>query len=172
MRTAYRALAASIMLLACAAASSSSNAPFRLTVASPVTKVSLRQTFPIQVVLANAHENRRLVIHGSPGFTAAGGIRIEVAAANGPWRRVTAANGGRLTHRNDQRPSTRVMVPGEAIGMHHRVLAAEMFRAPGQYRVRAVYEPSPSSGNPPNVGSNAMRAGNAVSEEIAIEVTQ
>jgi hypothetical protein len=172
MRNAYRVIAASVMLLACAAVSSTPNPAFRLTIASPVTKVSLRQSFPIQVALANAHENRRLVIHGSPGFAEEGGIRIEVAATNGPWRRVAPANSGRLTRRNDHRSTTRVMAPGEAIGMHHRVHAADLFRAPGRYRLRAVYEASSSSGNAPVGVSNAIRAGNAVSDELAIEVIQ
>lgn len=171
MRSTHRTLVALSMLLACAAANSAPNAGFRLTIASPVTKVSLRQTFPIQVALTNAYDSRRLVIHGTPGFTEAGGIRIEVAGPNGAWQPVAPAGNGRQTRRNDQRPTTRVMVPGEAIGMHHRVRVTDLFRAPGQYRLRALYEASPASGNTPIGGNNAVSAVGAVSEEIVIEVT-
>lgn len=143
-----------------------------VTVSTPTPKVRLDEELAIHVFIQNAEQQRRVALRGEPGFSEAGGVRIEFADEQGT-RSLLPTTAGTLSIA-EAREGNRAIVlePGEGIGMHRRLPVEAVFQRPGRYTIRAFYEsPSPSARNP-NVDRNNVEGATAQSAELTIEVTQ
>lgn len=164
-------LAALLLALASSAVFAQGRPSVQVTVSTPTPKVRLDEEIAIHVFIQNAEQQRRVALRGEPGFSEAGGVRIEFSDERGTRSLIPATRG--TLSLSEAREGDRAMVlePGEGLGLQRRLPVEAVFQRPGRYTIRAFYEsPSPSARNP-SVDRNNVEGVTAQSAELTIEVT-
>jgi len=165
-------LAALLLALASSGVFAQGRPSAQITISTPTPTVRLDEELAIHVFIQNAEQQRRVVLRGEPGFSEAGGVRIEFSDERGTRSLLPTTQGTLSLAEAREGDRAMVLEPGEGIGMHRRLPVEAVFQRPGRYTIRALYEsPSPTARNP-SVDRNNVEGATAQSAELIIEVTQ
>lgn len=140
-----------------------------LRVSPPTVRRDQRVTME---VLVQNRDRRRVVLRGVPGFTDTGGISLVVIDASGV-RTPVELERGELSAAEVRSGERRTLLNAdEALGTYVQFNAAKLFPKAGRYEIVASYaSPHPSAGNR-SVVAGEVEGSQAVSQPVAIEVTQ
>lgn len=170
MRT--RWLVPPLLLLLSSASFAQTRSPLEITLHTTSTKVTRDQTIPVQVILRNVDERQRVVLRGEPGFSEAGGIELSASDQRGAATRLDRSRGAMSLREAQEGDRRVVLAPGESLGVHRRIHVGSVFRTPGTYTLKALYQsPVPAERNP-SIDARNIEGSRAESAGLTIEVTE
>lgn len=102
----------------------------------------------LEARIQNDGRNRAVVLRGEPGWTAEGGVSLQVIDSSGNTQSIKPELGGPSAE--DVRTGSRKLVlkSGEGVSLTRQLAASEIFPRPGTYTVIFHYRsPQPGNGN-------------------------
>lgn len=149
---------------------SQNTADVALTVAVNPDAPKVNGQVLIQVVILNTREQGKINLRGQPGFGAAGGLTLVIEDADGR-RRTIAPAADTLNPAQPVAGDRRVVLtPGQALGLQRREATANLFPAPGRYRLFVTYaSPRPNASTTSSV-SDAVEGASGTSNVVELVV--